>query len=105
MKTVVIKRQDRIDYVINGVCDYYNIAKDDLMTISSTQFNRRRMTIKILRDIADVPFKDICASFARNSIPATSRIYAEVSDDLNPYCYGNKELKAEYKDILKHLGL
>lgn len=104
-RKVVIKRQDRIDYVIDGVCEYYGTTREGLMSLNRTEYNRRRMTIKLLKDIADVPYKDICKNFSRNSIVAASLTYADITSDLSPHCYGNKELKEEYKKLLKHLGL
>ena len=102
---VVILRQDRINYVLNGVCSYYNLPLDLLRAQSRGRVGKRRkmMTIKLLRDLADISFKEIKYAFNNKSEQSIWASYTAISEDIN--YGGNNSTKQEYELILKHLNL
>jgi hypothetical protein len=104
---IIIKRQDRIDYVLNGVCDYYGVTPNILGARyrNKEKFRRKCIAVKILRDIADISFKEINYAFGNKfpNIEGTWRQYQLINEELDSY--EGKELKQTYKNILKHLGL
>ena len=100
---VVIKRQDRIDYILTGICDYYKITLDELSQRSRSK--RKNIAIKILRDYGDIPLVDIARSVDQTSLPNLSRSLIRINHALSPDSYGNTDLKRNYEAVLKHLGL
>jgi hypothetical protein len=105
---LIFRREDRIEYVLSGLCRYWNVSREELVSKRARTDNRykmKRITIKILRDIADCSFKDIRFVFAHGDEANTWQIHNRVSEDLESGFSTNKELKAEYKDILNYLGL
>ena len=103
-----MRKKDRIDYVLNGVCAYYGITLDELTSTrarSVKKYRQKRITIKILRDIADCSFKDIRYCFKHGDESNTWQIHQHISEDLDSDSSFNRELKKEYADILKFLGL
>jgi len=104
---VIIRKKDRIDYILNGICWYYKITMDEFMRRARTElrYKRKRFAVKILRDVADCSLKDIRFAFNNKSDAAIWYIYTAITEDLdsNPDC--NKSLKREYAEILTSLGL
>jgi chromosomal replication initiation ATPase DnaA len=103
---VLMKRQDRIDYVIDGVCAFYKIPKNELTDCyakSDIARLRKRLTVKILRDIADCSLKDIRFAFKHGDESNAWQIYDKITDDLNSDSSCHIQLKQEYNDILNFL--
>ena len=103
---VIMKKQDRIDYILNGLCDYYSIPMDRLVcdARSTERSKRKRIAVKILRDVADCSLKDIQYIYGHTDESCIFQIYQKVQDDLDPR-YGNKEVREEYKNVLQYLGI
>ena len=105
---IILKKEDRMNYVIDSMCDFYGISEERLFKRyrDAKYSNRKKMTIKLLRDIADISFLDIAERLgSRNSADSARFSYDTLSSDLQESSYGNKELKQEYKNILKYLGV
>lgn len=101
----IIKRQDRMDYIIAGACNFFKIKPSDLRKYCYTKKTvPKKLTIKLLHDIGDIPIRDI-ASFIGLSQVATYSHYTTVTQDLNDCYYGNTELKRTYKELLERLDL
>jgi len=107
---VIIRKQDRIDYILGGICNYYGLTMIDFkkyMRIPDT-FNKKRIAMLILYDIADCSLKDIHYAMGyenKTSLPNIHRHISNLREDISDDTVGNKALKKEYKDILKQLGL
>ena len=104
---VIIRRQDRINYVLDGLCSYWEISREEMKSYrrNPQKHDRKRIAIKLLYDIADITFQEIALNFDRTSGNAVWQTYQNISADLQESSYGNKELKQEYKNILKYLGV
>ena len=108
---VVIRKQDRIDYILNGICDFYGQPREDFgrkYVRNPQKFNAKRFAMLILYDIADCTLKDI--NYALNYSNSTALVnththIANLREDLAKYSQGHKELKEEYKRLLNHLKL
>jgi hypothetical protein len=110
VQRVVIRKQDRINYVLSGVCEFYGITQAELCrkNIRNPQkINQKRIAMKILHDVADLSLKDIGYSMGYD-IENPSNIYQQlyiISDQLDECYVGSKKLKIEYNQVLKHLNL
>lgn len=104
---LVFRRQDRIDYVMNGVSDYYKISREELTrpTRAGARLKRKRIAVKILRDIADISYKEITYSFNQTSLPCIWRMLMDMTEDLNDHTSATKEIREEYKNVVNYLGL
>jgi chromosomal replication initiation ATPase DnaA len=105
--TLIIKREDRVNYVIDCVCDYYKIMKEDLIKRhrSPAKANRKKMAVKVLRDVADITFEEVGMALGNVSQDGVWTIYKNITEDLQENSFGNKELKKDYKALIKHIGL
>lgn len=103
---VVIWKQDRINYIVNGVCEYYKITPQQLFKIRKRpEYNwRKRIAIKLLKDVADISIQEISKVFKVNH-PAIYEHYNIISEEVMPSFYGNKEIRREYLNVLEYLGL
>jgi chromosomal replication initiation ATPase DnaA len=104
---VIMRKQDRIDYVVDGICEYYGIDSNEFLRRARTdrRYKRKRIAIKILRDIADCSFKDIKYAFDNKSEANIWYIYDGITEDLNSGNGCKMEVKKEYADIVKFLGV
>lgn len=108
MPTLIIKKEDRIRYVIDSICDFYGVDQQTLVKrYKNTKYaNRKKFTIKLLKDVADISFMDIAEELGSKNSDASARFaYDNLTSDLAESSYGNKELKQEYKELLKYLGV
>lgn len=105
---VIFKRRDVINYVLDKICDYYDIPLDELTdrkARDTASFKRKRMAITILRNEAECSYKDIQASFKYGDEANTWFIRQNMTDDLNSNSSCNRELKQEYADVVKFIGV
>lgn len=105
---LIIRKQDRMDYIIDGVCRFYDIPITELVKRKATSvatYKHKRIAVKLLRDVADCSFKDIQYNFDRGNEQGVWQIYQRITEDLESGYSSNKELKKEYAEILKFLGL
>lgn len=102
---IVIKKQDRISYIIDGVSDFYGVTISELKkkTRNQERMNRKRMTMLILYDIADLSLKDIasCMDYKAICLP-TIHVHISVIRDLID---SSKECRVQYKELLAFLEL
>jgi chromosomal replication initiation ATPase DnaA len=105
MDKVIIRKQDRIDFIFSGVCDYYKVPKDDFRRHfrNPTKVIRKKILMTVLYDVADCSYKDIsnALGLSSKSIPGLCRHVQTLREDMS----FDKGLKAEYTNVLKHLGL
>ena len=106
-RRVVIRKEDRVDYILSGVCDYYGITPEQLRARSrgAVKSPRKRLAIKLLYDIANINYREIAEAMGHSSVHSVYDLYVGVSEDLSGSSYGNNELKQEYVKLLKHLKL
>lgn len=105
---VIIYKKDRINYIIEGVCHFYNLPKEEVLkkkARSPELYTAKRMLIKLLRDVADCSFKDIRYAFTYGDEANGWMIYSKLSEDLDAGGTINKEIKQEYADLLKSMEL
>jgi chromosomal replication initiation ATPase DnaA len=102
---VVINKEDRINYILDGVAEFYNISKEEVGRRARNPDKRKRkaIAIKLLIDVADCRLEDVCNAFGRTSKQAVSFIYTNFNDDIQSY--KGKDLKREYEEVKKHLGI
>lgn len=93
---VILKRKDRINYVISGIVMYYGVPMEKIMSYSRrpATVNRKRMATKILRDIADISWKEI-ASIANSSGNNAYTNYLLITEDMQT----DKSLHNTYREI------
>jgi hypothetical protein len=107
---IIIRKQDRIDYLLNGICSYYNITLKDLQRRHNDNFYApiKRMAIKILYDIADIKFTEIALLLSDGRINKPNAAwmnYSKLTDKLDKNYNGDGEVKKEYAKLLKYLKL
>jgi chromosomal replication initiation ATPase DnaA len=104
MPQLILKKDDRIRYVMDTICDYYGVNQATLVKRyrDSHYALRKKLTIKLLRDIADITYQDVGDALGMTQ-EASQISYTEINEILQEDTYGNKELKQEYKTLLKYL--
>jgi chromosomal replication initiation ATPase DnaA len=105
---VIMKSADRMEFVFDKLCEYWNVSREDFLKRARTKdlYHKKRIAIKILRDEAELSLKQITSGFNQMGDESNIwEIHSRVSSDLYPHNYGNKELKEEYKKILQFMGI
>jgi len=108
-RKVIIRKQDRIDYILGGVADYYSTTVRDIRSRRKNKYmlNRKRLAIVLLYDVADCSLKDITYSmgYCPDSLCVVFNHLKETREDMaSPTEYG-KKLKTEFNNLLNHLNL
>jgi len=101
--TVIINKNDRIYYIVSGICRYYGITKEELGNRYRipAKVKRKRITIKLLHDFADCRYGDIGMALGGKSGSGIWQSLDIINDDLDT----DKELKKEYLAIKDYLKL
>lgn len=101
---VVIRKHDRIAYILSGVCKFYDISLPELRrTYLKKHLLKRRMAMKLLYDIADLRLKEIAAplgyqpTFLYNINVHVNTLNDEIRHD--------KDVRKEYEALLEHMNL
>ncbi len=100
---VIIRKPDRIEYILSGIESYYDIDRTELLKKGRTpeRYKRKSFAVKILRDIADCSFKDIKNIYGNSSENSAWVIHQKISDDI----VFNNSVRKEYNNILTSMGL
>jgi hypothetical protein len=109
---VLIRKEHRINYVLNGMCEYYGITLDELRLAPQhgpvqKWTNRRRIAMKILYQIADCSLKDIPSplGYSQNLMYNIGNHITILNEEMSNDTQAGKALLMEYNNILKHLNL
>jgi len=109
---VIIRKQDRINYIVTGACDYWGITREELCKpIPPHNFKkgvRKKMVMHLLYYVADCSLKDVASALgykSSTSLNYISNAKQTVNDCMKPRTFIEKDILAEYKQILKHLQL
>jgi chromosomal replication initiation ATPase DnaA len=102
---IILKRQDRLDYVLNKTCEFFNVTPEILgaQYRNKKLYDRKRIAVKLLRDIADVNFEHIQLTFGSTGPTAFWMCYKTINEDLSSPRGMNEELKATYQRALSNL--
>jgi transposase len=106
--TVIIRKEHVSAYIITGVCHYYGMTIPQLRSICRKKWlNRRRITMKILYDIAGLRLKEIPSlmGYKQSLISNVNLHIRDFNADINSGTSEGNKLKQEYESILKHLNL
>lgn len=107
-RKVIIRKQDRINYILNGICSYYGFPSQDEFVSkymrSPQKFNAKRIAMLMLYDIADCSLKDINFALNRSHRTALTNIWGHIQN-LKQDMEFDRQLKTEYNKILNFLNL
>jgi len=103
----VVNKKLTTEYVINSICEFYNISKKELNIRRRDQMlvRRRSFTIKILRDYCSLSTNKIAITLNYNNHATILYHLRKVNDYLSNEFYGYREYKKEYNQILNYLGI
>ena len=95
------------DYILNGVCAYYNIRPVDLRQVvrKPTLVARRRIAICLLKRYTDRTLQEIADMVGYKKHDLVLYHYKEAEQLLSDEFYGDKGFKKTYQKILKQLDL
>ncbi len=104
---VIIHKKDRVDYILNGVCDYYGITKGELCHYCKNpkKILRKKIAITLLRDVATCSFQDMLNVMNYKDVDALYFLYNSAKSAFDPNYYGNRDTIEEYLNVIKHLEL
>jgi len=95
------------EYLIGGLCDYYGINRDELITRrrNANLVRRRRMAAKLLSIHTDCTLAQIAIILGYRNHGSILYHLRVIDEQLSKNYYGYLETKTEYKQLLKHLKL
>ena len=108
---VIIRKADRIKYILSGVASFYGISEEELKrnrVRDPLKVDRKRVAMQLLYDIADLSLKEVAWAMGYSAETALATIHghiAQIRERTDPRIYGNKEFIAKYNKLLKHLRL
>ena len=103
---VVIYKQDRINYILDGLCDYYGITRDELnkpVRKLPQKALRKKIATHLLWYVADCKLKDIAIALGYSDKMLYH--FGDMRDEIGEMLESDKSFKTEYSQILKHLNL
>ena len=95
------------DYIVNGVCDFYNISRDELRIRNRAKeiVRKRKMVIKLLNRYTKKSTTFIALHLGfRNHATVIYHLKA-INDELSDNFYGYSDTKKEYRELVKFLRL
>jgi hypothetical protein len=106
---VIIRKADRGNYILDGLCDFWGFPRNRFRIPAHNNprlKDQKGIAIYILYYIADFRLKDICdvMGYAEKTQHTLYTQRDEMADKLSKYT-GDKKIKEEYQQILKHLQL
>jgi len=103
-----IKKYVDIDYIVNGVCSYYDITIEDLRTYrrNPALVERRKITAFLLRKYTKASLALISTTLGYRSNGCTILPFLkDMEMSLTNEMYGDKNIINTYKELLTYLNL
>lgn len=93
---VILKRKDRISYIISKAVIHYSIPREKLLGYvrKKTQLERKHFIIKLLRDIADIGFKEI-ADVCNSDVSCIHQQLTRLNEDLS----FDEDMQSRYNEL------
>jgi chromosomal replication initiation ATPase DnaA len=104
---VIIRKADRIEFILSGMCNYYDITRDELLKKARTpeKYKRKAYVVKLLRDIADLSFKEIKWIYGNTGENSVWVIHSRITEAIDSRCDFDALARKEYKKILNFLEI
>ena len=95
------------DYIVTGVCDFYNISRDELRIKNRAKeiVRKRRMAIKLLNKYTKKSTTYIALNLGFKNHATVIHHLKSINDELSDNYYGYSDTKAEYRELVKFLRL
>lgn len=102
-----IKGKTLADYILNGICAYYKIDRLTLRKLGRNpkMVERRKFAVYILKRYTDRTLQEIADMVGYEQHGTVDHHIKDMEQLLSGEVYGDKEIKATYKKLLKHLNL
>ena len=93
---VLFKRWDRVEYVLKGAEEHYGMTIAEIFASEKRRNSpMKQIIVKLLRDLADVSFKEIAIAVGKNNANHAFLMYETANENYDTL----KEFKATYKLI------
>ena len=101
-----MSKTDKVEYIIDGVCAFYDIDRPTLLkkTSSGTVVNRRKYVTLLLFDYAHMDEGDIAVTMGYNRAIPYHHL-KDLNDKLSDTVFGEHRMKATYKSIREYLKI
>jgi hypothetical protein len=103
---VIIKRQDRIDYVISKVAEFYNTTPEVFYKMPRTPEStlRKAFLIYILSDICDIQLKEIHSALHYKP-SVNSHGPMTLLQNIREEIYHNEYIRSRYNKLAEFCGV
>lgn len=101
-----MNKWDQGQYIISGVCDFYEITKKDFLKKSANALivRRRQYALQIMNDYTELE-QELMADLLGFHTHANANIALQnMADWLSPEAYGRAKMRAVYQSIVEYLG-
>jgi chromosomal replication initiation ATPase DnaA len=102
-KEMTAKQQS--DYIIDGVCDFWEIDRKELLKKNNGVAGRRRYAAVLMRDYASMSQEDMASVLGYENHSNLNRALKRMDEKLSEESWGDSRMRAIYENLIKYLNL
>lgn len=97
--------REKVEYLIKGVCDFWDMEEKDLFKKNNTIAQRRGYLAFLLRDYTEIGYEDMAKILHHANHSTTLTSLKNMDDKLSNKPYGDSRMRAIYENLIEYLEL
>jgi chromosomal replication initiation ATPase DnaA len=102
-KEMTAKQQS--DYIIDGVCDFWEIDRKELLKKNNGVAGRRRYAAALMRDYTDMTQDEMAKALGFENHSNLNTSLKRLDEKMSEESWGDSRMRAIYKNLIKYLNL
>jgi chromosomal replication initiation ATPase DnaA len=103
IKNMTVQQQS--DYILDGVCDFWEISRKELLKKNNVTARRRRYAAALMRDYASMSQEDMASVLGYENHSNLNTSLKRLDEKMSEESWGDSRMRAIYKNLIKYLNL
>lgn len=97
--------KDRVEYIVDGVCRFYDIEREDLKKRSTVMIKRRHYAARLLRDYTPLNQMEIATILGYKNHSNVNINLQRMDEKMSSEPWGDSRMRAVYDSLIEFLAL
>jgi len=96
---------EQIDYIIDGVCDFWDIPRKELLKKNNIMARRRQYAIMLIRDYTAASQKEMANAVGLTQSNSAYKAIVSMEEKLSNQPWGDSRMRRIYESLIRYLEL
>ena len=96
---------EQLDYIVDGVCDFWGISRKELFKKSHTVAHRRKYAIMLMQDYTSATQKEMSDAVGLTQSNSAYKVITSMEEKLSNKPWGDSKMRHIYESLIQYLEL